>query len=333
MKLAAFAISTVLIAAAAWAGWNDTSTGIDLTSLPAFPLTKVRSGLLKEGEEVRFDGFVAQTVDPTYGPPEVVLSGAAKSGKGWSVHFGLVAFDNVYRADLDGNRTQDYVVLGRTPYCCGRLLPPWRLAVLLIDSQGLPVPFEGSLYDDLGPRHVVDVLHSGRAQLALGSYDENPWDNRAGFGCSGHWVTDLYEPTDFNWEGFRGSAAGSTFPFVHGWTLGPECNPPGPSQSYKPSIRTGQYSTASEDITSARLEKSDAGWAELAPTSGCEGFGVGTIVYDQPSRREIALASNSDYRGDLMERILADKAEVTLRGVQHKPDSRFCTANLLWANK
>jgi hypothetical protein len=333
MRLAAAAISMLAIAAAAWANWNDTSTGIDLKSLPAFPLTKVRSGLLKAGEQARFDGLLARIVGPADRPAvdEVVLSGTGKSGKRWAAHFGWPAFDEVYRGDLDGNSTQDYVMIGGSPYWNGRLAPSGRISVLLMDPQGLPVPFEAPLYDDLGPRHVVDVFQDGHARLALGAYDENGWDNRNSVFCSGHWITDLYEPAGLNWEGFAGTVEGTTFPFVHRWTYWPECNEP-PPIPWKEVIRTGQDSTESVDIRSVRLEKSDAGWAKLAPTDGCEDISVGTVVYDQRSRREIALAANSGYQDDLMERILADNAEVTLDGVQRR-DGKNCTVNLLWASK
>lgn len=331
-KLAAGAISALLLAAAAWANWNDTSTGIDLAQLPAFPLTKIRSGALEAGVQLRFDGLTARMAGPIDGPAvdEAVLEGKAKSGKPWSVHFASVAFDQVYRGDLDGNGTQDYVVIGGSPYWNGRLAPPGRITVLLMDSQGLPVPFEAPLYDDLGPRHVVDALHDGHARLALGSYDENEWDNRNSVFCSGHWVTDLYEADALNWQPFQGSAAGFAFPLVHRWTYWPKCNdaPPVP---WTETVRTGQYSTASPDVT-ARIEKSDAGFAAVAPSAGCESIGTATIVYDQRSRRDIALGALSGYQGDLQERILADGASVTLRGV-YRHDRGYCSANLLWATK
>jgi hypothetical protein len=328
MRLTIGAVSTVLLAAGAWANWNDTSTGFDLTKLPAFPLTKVRSGLLKDGAEVRFDGIAARMMGPTGAVGEVDLQGTSKSRKRWSVHFSWIVFDQVYRGDLDGNGIPDYVVIGGAGGN-GRLAPPGTITVVLLDQQGLPVPFEAPLYDDLGPRHVVDVLHDGRAQLALGAYDENGWDNRSGVFCSGHWVTDLYETTGFNWQGFQGAVGSVTFPLVHRWTYWPDCNYPSP-EPWKEFVGTGQYSTASADI--ARLETSDSGWAKLAPAEGCDSFGVGMIVYDQRGRRDIALAANSEYAEDLLERILADKAEVALRGVQRK-ERGYCTANLLWASK
>jgi hypothetical protein len=328
------AIVTVLLAAAAWANWNDTSTGMDLTSLPAFPLTKVRSGLLGNNARVQFDGFVAMMRGPADGPAvdEAVLSGTGKSGKRWAVHFPLVAFDQVYRGDLDGNGTPDYVVIGASPYWNGRLAPPGRIIVLLLDQQGLPVPFEAPLYDDLGPRHVVDVLHDGRARLALAAYDENGWDNRSSVFCSGHWITDLFEPAGLNWQGFQGTAGGTTFPFVHRWTYWPDCNDP-PPEPWKEVIRTGQYSTASADITSVRIAEGDTLAVKLIPPSVCEGVSIGSVVYDQHSRREVALVANTEYRAELVARIQAEKADVTLRGVYRSPDGRSCRANLLWASK
>jgi hypothetical protein len=334
MKLAAAAISTVLIAAVAWANWNDTSTGIDLTSLPAFPLIRVRSGLLGNNSRVQFDGLVARMRGPVDGPAvdEVVLSGTGKSGKAWAVHFSLVAFDQVYRGDLDGNGTQDYVVIGGSPYWNGRLAPLGRMTVLLMDQQGLPVPFEAPLYDDLGPRHVVDLLHDGRARLVLGAYDENEWDNRNSGFCSGHWVTDLYETAGLDWQDFHGTAGVTTFPFVHRWTYWPKCNEP-PPVPWEEMTRTGQYSTATVGVAAARVAEGDTLAVKLTPPSGCEGFSIGSVVYDQRSQRETALAANSDYRADLVGRIGDDEADVSLRGVHRSPDGRFCSANLLWAAK
>ena len=54
--------------------------------------------------------------------------------------------------------------------------------MLLMDKQGFPVPFEAGLYDLRFRARRADVLHNGRAQLAVSIPDENPWDNRAGYG-------------------------------------------------------------------------------------------------------------------------------------------------------
>src|ERR1700733_3261215 len=74
-----------------------------------------------------------------------------------------------------------------------RTAPPRSLIVLLMDEQCLPTPFETGLYDFQGGRHVVVVLNNGRAQVAVSDYDEDPWDNHSGFGCSGHSYLELYE--------------------------------------------------------------------------------------------------------------------------------------------
>jgi len=334
-NLAAGAMSTVLIAAAAWANWTDTSTGIDLASLPAFPLTKVRSGLLKEGEQVRFGGLVAKKSPPAGSTAdEVILRGNGKSGKPWTVHFFWGAFAQVYRGDLDGNGTQDYVVFGGG-IGNGRLFPLWTMTVLLMDRQGLPVPFEYALYDELGPRHVVDILHDGRAQLVLSDYDENSWDSNL---CSGRWISNLYEAADLDWGKVRRSAAGLIFPLVHRWTYGPNCDPSSQPQLGNEQMEIEKDAAASADITSARIADVDpnswlGGQIKLTLPSGCESISVGTVVYDQRSERTIALVSGSGYVKTLLGRIRADNAEVKVSGVHRYPVGRDCTANLLWASR
>jgi hypothetical protein len=39
--------------------WGDTTTGIDLSKLPQFPLTRIRSGFLQDGSRVTFDGMTS----------------------------------------------------------------------------------------------------------------------------------------------------------------------------------------------------------------------------------------------------------------------------------
>jgi len=90
-----------LLSAAAFlfANWNDTSRGINLARLHRFPLTKIRSGWLDEGRRCTFDGIVASAHDRC-----VTLRGKGTE-KPWVVYIGDVAFQQVYRADLDGNGT------------------------------------------------------------------------------------------------------------------------------------------------------------------------------------------------------------------------------------
>jgi hypothetical protein len=330
MRLAACAISIALVAAGAWANWNDTSTGIHFTSLPAFPLTKVHSGMLRDGTRAQFDGLLAEAIDHA---GDVLLRGTGKSGRTWSARFWLVALDQVYRGDLDGNGTQDYVVFGASG-ANGRLAPPRWMIVLLMDKSGLPVPFEAGLYDELGPRHVVDALHDGRAQLVVSDYDEGAWDKEAGAFCSGHWLTDLYEESGLGWREFHGGAAGLSFPFLHRWTYGPACDPQASPHAWKEEIGPEQHSTASTDVTSARMTGSHSNIdITLNPTAGCERFESRMVVYDDRSKREIALSSDSGYRANLLDRIRADKADVALRGVYRDAAGLSCRANLLWATK
>src|ERR1017187_3024237 len=95
----------------ALANWNDTSTGIDFEKLPHFPLIKIWSGSLKAGSLATFDGITAAA----YGSPrEVRLHSVGKSGKAWEVH--MRCLEEVWRADLDGNGTQDYIFFSTGPY-------------------------------------------------------------------------------------------------------------------------------------------------------------------------------------------------------------------------
>jgi hypothetical protein len=322
-----------LTASLCLADWNDTSTGIDLKSLPPFPLTKVRAGLLRAGDRVSFDGLTATEEAPPPPDPwdEVVLRGKGKSGKAWAVHFAGGAFDQVFRGDLDGNGTQDYVVFGGEPFFNGNLAAPYHMTVLLLDKDGLPSPFETSLYDDLGPLHVVDLRHDGRALLVLARYDEQPWDVRAAAVCSGHWKTRLYQSDALNWSEFRGPAGNRVWPFIQKWTyVGTHC--PVEAQPYPWKEAVEEPSFDSPDFIADRLTKVSATsrTVSLMPP-GCEVV-VPLLVYDQPTQREIALGSPfGAYQEKLLDRILADKAKIRVRGF-----SRFgkqCGARQFWASK
>ncbi len=313
---------------------EDTSTGIDLKSLPAFPLTKVRSGLLKDREQVRFDGMTAKMAGTTGLTGEVVLRGASKSSKTWAVNVSWTTFDAVYRGDLDGNGTQDYVVFGGSG-ANGRTAPPWSMIVLLMGKDGLPNPFVAYFYDELGPRHVVDLLHNGRALLVVSSYDEDPWDGEPGPFCSGHWTTRLLDAADLKWSRFRGVVAGMAFPVVHRWTYGPTCDPQSQSQIANEQMSAAKDPAAMPDITEARIVSIGRSGTEvrLSPGSACESVSVGTIVYDDCSRREIALPAQFQmYPDQLLERIRTANADVTMRDV-YRTGSGFCQARLLWATK
>ena len=203
--------------------WNDTSTGIDLDKLRQFPLSKIRSGWLKNGSRVTFDGITATAGSADV--REVRLRGVGKSGKRWEAH--VAGLDEVWRADLDGNGTQGFVFFGSGPYFNGRTTPLFSLSILLMDRQGVPVPFFTVVYhgeNGAGIKHLVDLNHDGHAELLISSYDENVSDPRVGVFCSGHWTSQLYRFKDFGAEEIRGMIGGVGFPFVHDWTYrGTEC--------------------------------------------------------------------------------------------------------------
>ena len=159
--------------------WNDTSTGIDLDKLRQFPLVKIRSGGLKDSSRVTFDGISATSGSPA--DRQVRLRGTSKSGKKWEAH--IFDLNEVWRADLDGNGTQDYVFFAGGPNFNGRVTPLFSLSILLIDREGLPVPFFTVVYsgeNGEGIKHLVDLNHDGHAELLISTYDENPSDARVG---------------------------------------------------------------------------------------------------------------------------------------------------------
>ena len=200
----------------ALANWNDTLTGIDLEKLPHPPLIKIWSGPLKDGARATFDGITAEA---DRSPREVRLHSAGKSGKAWEVH--MCCLDEVWRADLDGNGTPDYIFFSNGPYFNGRTTPLFSMSILLMDSQGLPVPFFTVVYQGEnggGTNGLVDLDHDGRAELLISTYDEAVSDPHAGVFSSGHWVTQLYRFRNLRVEEFRGTMGGLTFPFVHAWT-------------------------------------------------------------------------------------------------------------------
>jgi hypothetical protein len=170
--------------------WGDTSTGIDLNKLQQFPLSKIRSGWLNDGARVTFDGITATAGSGD--AREVELHGVGKSGKRWEAH--IFDLDEVWRADLDGNGTQDYVFFGSGPYLNGRTTPPYSISILLMDREGVPVPFFRTMYhgeNGVGIKHLVDLKHNGHSELLISSYDEDVSDPRVGPFCSGHWITQL----------------------------------------------------------------------------------------------------------------------------------------------
>jgi hypothetical protein len=171
---------TILVAAFVLIGargnWNDTATGIDLNNLPHFRLAKVGTGPLKDGARVTFDGIIA-----TRRLEEVRLNGRGKSGKRWVAHLCASCMVDVWRADLDGNGIQDYFFFGGGPLFNGRMTPLYSMTIVLMDSQGLPVPFFTVMYhgeNGEAIKHLLDLNHDGRPELIISNYDEAVSDPR-----------------------------------------------------------------------------------------------------------------------------------------------------------
>jgi hypothetical protein len=332
-RLAVVVIAVPLTAVLA--NWNDTSTGIDLDKLRQFPLSKVRSGWLKDGSSVTFDGITATAARDVR---EVRLRGAGKLGKKWEAHiFGL---DEVWRADLDGNGTQDYVFFASGPYFNGRMTPLFSLSILLMDRDGLPVPFFTVVFkgeNGDGIKHLVDLNNDGHAELLISSYDERVSDPSAGAFASGHWTNQLYRFKDFGAEEIRGTVGGMNFPFIHNWTYPYRGNEReerhAPFSPIEPAILY-EHGTRKLGGVITRIRKSGVGVGgfSIDETAGCNAITPDVVVYDKLQIREIGFPSMwNPYTTDLADTIRRDGAQVELRGVNDRFSDGHCSANLIWA--
>jgi hypothetical protein len=328
------ALFVAISLSALFGNWNGASTGIDITKLLQFPLVKIRSGWLKDGSSVMFDGITATSAGG--GVREVRLSGVGSSGKRWEAHtFGL---DEVWRGDLDGNGTQDYVFFASGPYFNGRATPLFSLSILLMDEEGLPVPFFTVVYkgeNGDGIRHLVDLNHDGHAGLLVSTYDENASDPLAGPFGSGHWTTQLYQFVDFGVEEIRGTVGGIRFPFVHDWTYRTREHTSGvrPLSSVHPATLTEHGTGRKEElITKIRKAGAEGGGISIEAAAGCKTIFPSVVVYDRPRIRQIGFPSQwNNYTINLADTIRGDGVQVQLRGINKRSDKSDCSANLVWA--
>ena len=324
--------AVALFLAAASANWNDTSTGIALRKLPQFPLKKIRSGFLQAGSRVMFDGITAVA---TSDPREVRLSGIGKRGKRWEAHmFGL---DEVWRGDLDGNGTQDYALFSGGPLFNGRITPLYSLIILLMDQDGLPIPFFTVVYkgeDGDGIRHVVELNHDGRAQLLISDYDERVSDPRAGPTCSGHWVNQLYQFKNLEVSELRGEFGGIKFPLIHDWRHG-SCITSSYPQPVEPALVRERGTVKDRQVATSIRGVRDAGfWIDIEPVAGCKSVNICPIVYDRATIREMSFLNLfRAYSTELADAIRRDGVPVQIRGLDHGLGNGECSASLIWAEK
>jgi hypothetical protein len=317
---------------ALFGNWNDTSTGIDLDKLRQFPLVKIRSGRLKDSSRVTFDGISATSGSPY--DRQVRLRGTSKSGKKWEAH--IFDINEVWRADLDGNGTQDYVFFAGGPNFNGRVTPLFSLSILLMDREGLPVPFFTVVYhgeNGEGIKHLVDLNHDGRAELLISIYDEAQSDAQVGPLCSGHWTTQLYRFKDLGVHEIRGAMGNMSFPLVHDWTYGvANCGGQGFLSPLQPA-RIYEHGTSTLGATlTIRESTKDLGSLAIRPVAGCNMIRPGLLVYDRPQIREIAFPNLfTTYAEDLASRMRQDGAQVELRGIDRWMNDGSCSVNLVWA--
>ena len=196
----------------------------------------------------------------------------------------------------------------------------------------MPIPFFTVVYkgeNGDGMKHLVDLEHSGRAQLLTSYYDEEPSDPWVGPFCSGHWTNRLYRFHDLAMEEVRGQTGGFSFPFVHEWTYrGSLCEK---REEPNPDVPPAAIPDAIDKQVSTKIRgPMDAvGIFQIDPVAGCTEARTNIIVYDQPSIREISFPTLfGPYPADLLEKIRRAGAKVELRGVsQGSP----CGAKSVWA--
>ena len=252
----------------------------------------------------------------------------------------MCGLDEVWRADLDGNGTQDYVFFGVGPYFNGRMTPVFSLSILLMDTQGLPVPFFTVVYhgeNGAGIKHVVDLDRDGRAELLISTYDENPSDTHVGPFCSGHWTNQLYRFTNYGVEEIRGTIGGRNFPFVHDWTYrDTQCTKEEKpvSSILPPTLYEHGTSTRDELVTTLRESNEDSSRIAIAPVGGCRAICPHVVLYDRSQIRQIAFPNLfNSYDADLLDAIRRDGVAVKLRGVDRWMGNGDCSVNLMWAAK
>jgi len=213
----------------------------------------------------------------------------------------------------------------------------FSISILLMDGDGLPVPFFTTVYhgeDGTGIKHLVDLNHDGHAQLLISSYDEIPSDTRVGPFCSGHWITQLYRFKNFGGEEVRGPIGGIGFPFVRDWTYrGTECpDEEKPLSSVQPAaLYEHGTSTQGKVVTTIRKSSTDD-FLEVDPVAGCRAITTALVVYDRPKIREIGFPNLfTTYTDDLADTIRRDGARIELRGINKRMGNGNCSVNLLWA--
>ena len=319
-------LATTLFLAVAL-GNTDAPTGIDLNALPHFPLKKIRSGLLNPGAHLAFDAITATATEGR----EVVLRGTTKSGRRWEAH--MAHLDEVWRADLDGKGTLDYVFFQAGPYGNGRTAPSFSLEILLTDKLEPPVPFFTTVYrgeNGEGIKHLVDLTHDGRAELLISTYDEKVSDKRAGVFCSGHWTSQAYRFQDGAAREILSTIGGLTFPLIHPWTEH-DCAPAeAPFGKIEPAYLFEHGTSGEGELTTSIREVRNDESFTIDPVAGCETIVPSTIVYDRTHIREIGFPNPySEYNAHLLAVLARNHTRVTLRGIDRWMGHGYCSANLI----
>lgn len=290
-----------------YGSWFDSTTGLDLKTLPRFALKKIYAGTLRDPKPAVLPGFrIDHNVTASRSSR---VTGAGKSGRTWEARFCCI--EDIWAGDLDGNGETDYVFHAVGPYFNGRTTPTSSLSLLLMDEDRMPVPFFTVIYHhDQAMLRIVDTDRDGRAEILISSYDEARSDPHAQGFCSGHWVHQLYR-----FENQRAvKVVGTGFPLIHGWT-DPGCE-----------------KEAKQPVEPATIR--DRGTSRLSDPACANSVSGAIIVHDTPAARKIAFPNLfSDDQERLIREIRKAKAILRFAGGLVYQGSEVCGANLVWANK
>ncbi len=169
-----------------------------------FKLKTVSEEGLKQGKTIKIGS--AEMKLPKDGD-DIIFSGVDNNGKPWTLtkyYYGLGTC--YFTGDLDGNRSEDIVLLQATGAC--GIAPPAVLTALLFDREGRPFPFETSGYfgaDDNSWNaknkfgKIEDLIQIGsdrRAVLICQQLDSSEIGGRN----RSYWRNILYRAVNGRWQ-------------------------------------------------------------------------------------------------------------------------------------
>lgn len=261
----------------------------------------------------------------------VVLEGADREGKAWSVDLNTLGCDSprIYESDLDKNGIVDAVLLKNT--CGNGLAPSSHILTVTFDSTGRPVPFEAEGYfleQAGGVDALVDLNRDGIADLIFMNFDD------------GYWITNVYTLDGARWTRIKGPFANREFPLFTRFTDLPNKvpekpaatrSPYAPDLSNKTSVVDGRLiGHFRPDEYNLRLTIRTVDGNPMVCTPNYW-YDSARLVVDLPSGRRVRRLSYED-RGrtdPLLDEVVKGAYPVKLYGERYRDK---CAPELLWAS-